>query len=122
MSRQDSQNFLKMSNKEELSKLDILNSQLRVVNAKRRVAGLSEEEREVLELSAVALRDAQRVEIAAIRGEIIEELNESSAKIKGFAKEIRERVAKMNQFAKDVDSVEMVARAVVKVLTAVGKW
>lgn len=107
-----------------MNNIDLLkdiSEQIKEINRKRFVSE-DNQEKEVLDLSLIALKEAERVEVARLSGEIIEKMEEVGAKLKAYAKEIRERVTRMSQFQKDVDSVESVAKGVLRVIDAVLEW
>ncbi|MFA5325529.1 MAG: hypothetical protein WCR82_03960 [Bacteroidales bacterium] len=107
--------------KNELS-LKEIQSAIKNVDKKRQSEDISQDERELMEMSAVALRDAERVAIAKLQKGIIKELEESTVELNKLSKTIRTRVSKMSKVPKALDKVETVIKEVVKILTAVTKW
>ncbi|MCK9625387.1 MAG: hypothetical protein M0R23_02850 [Bacteroidales bacterium] len=92
------------------------------VDEKRQAKDISEDERELMEMSAVALRNAERVAIAKLQKGIIKELEESTVELNKLSKTIRTRVSKMSKVPKALDKVETVIKEVVKILATVAKW
>lgn len=83
---------------------------------------ISDEEREALELSVVALCDAERLVIANMGKQLYEEMANSLTEINNLSKEIRQRVTKMEKTAKSLSSIRNFLSIVVDLLTAIGKW
>lgn len=102
--------------------LKALRISIKEIDVKRRSKYLSDAEREALELTAVALRDAERVAIAKIQKQVIKDMEEKVASLKEQAKVIRARVTKMNQVPKVLDKIETAIKTAVKIITAVAKW
>jgi hypothetical protein len=99
-----------------------LRSSLREIDAKRHDEHLSEAEREVLELTAVALRDAERLAIAKMQKQIIKDMEAKTASLGEQAKIIRAKVTQMNKAPKVLDKIESVIKIAVKIVTAISKW
>ncbi len=99
-----------------------LQQALKEVDARRTAADLSDDQRQLLELSAVALRNAERLAIAALQKKILKDMEAATAQVNALAKQIRARVTKMSKVPKALDKIETVVREVVRVLGAVGKW
>ena len=104
------------------STLKELRASIKDIDAKRRNKNLSDAEREVLELTAIALRDAERVAIAKIQKQFIKEMQERTASLNEQAKTIRAKVTKMNKMPKILNTIESVIKTAVKVIAAVAKW
>jgi predicted ester cyclase len=83
---------------------------------------LTEEQRDTLEMAAVAMRDAERIAIAKVQKQIVDNMAATTAELNGLSKLIRARVKKMNKFPKGVAKVETVLSEVVKILSAVAEW
>jgi len=89
----------------------------------RLVKAMTDAERETLELTAVALRDAERVLIAKIQSQFIKDMTKETASLNEQARIIRERVTKMNKMPnKILDKIETVIKTAVKIVFAVAKW
>ena len=88
----------------------------------RRNKHLSDAEREALELTAVALRDTERVAIAKIQKQLIKDMETKTASLNTQAKVIRSRVTRMNKVPKVLDKIETVIKTAVKIVAAVAKW
>ena len=99
-----------------------LRSSIKDIDTKLRVKNLSGEEREVLELTAVALRDAERVAISKIQKQLIKDMQEKTTSLNEQAKTIRVRVTKMNKVPKILDSIETAIKTAVKIIAAIAKW
>jgi len=102
--------------------LKTLRLSLKEVDTMRRVKEITDAEREVLELSAVALRDAERLLIAKTQNQFIKDIEKETAALTAHARTIRARVTKMNKMPKVLDNIETVLKTVVKILIAVAKW
>ena len=83
---------------------------------------LGVKERGLLELSALALRDAERLAIARLQKEVYKDMEQITARLNQLSKRIRTRVTRMNKVPKALDAIESVVKEVVKILVAVGKW
>ena len=92
------------------------------VDALRRDSNLSDSERETLELTAVALRDAERVAIARIQKQLIKDMESQTANLSAWARVIRARVTKMNKMPKAIDTIETAIKTAVKIVAAIAKW
>lgn len=99
-----------------------LRASLKEVDQKRRDQHLSGSEREALELTAVTLRDAERVAIAKIQKQVIKDMTAKTADLNARAKIIRAKVTQMNRVPKVLDKIESVIKIAVKIVTAVTKW
>jgi hypothetical protein len=88
----------------------------------RRSKHLSEEERETLELTAVTLRDAERLAIAGIQKQLIKDLKERTEDLNEQAKVIRSKVTTMNKVPKVLDTIETAVKTAVKIIVAIAKW
>ena len=92
------------------------------IDRQRLEQDLPPEERDTLELSAVALRDAERLLVAQKQKQLVQQQEALTEEINELARIIRARVTRMNQVPKAVEAVEKVLREVVVVLKALGKW
>jgi uncharacterized membrane protein YqiK len=99
-----------------------LRASLNEVDKKRRDKTLSDAEREALELTAVALREAERVAIAKIQKQVIKEMEAKTAGLNAQASVIRAKVSKMNQVPKVLNKIESIIKTAVKIVTAIAKW
>ena len=99
-----------------------LQESIKAIDIKRSNKDISDAEREVLELTAVALRDAERVAIAAIQKQVIKNMKEKTAALNAQAKVIRAKVTKINKTPKVLDSIESVIKTAVKIVAAIAKW
>lgn len=95
---------------------------LRMADEKRLDLQLTQRQRELLELSALALRDAERLAIARLQKEVYKDMEQIMARLNDLSKRIRTRVTRMNKVPKALDAIETVIKEVVKILVAVGKW
>ena len=99
-----------------------LQASIKAIDEKRSKIEISDSEREVLELTAVALRDAERVAIAAIQKQVIKNMDEKTAALNEQAKVIRAKVTKINKTPKAINSIESVIKTAVKIVAAIAKW
>ncbi|MEN6568911.1 MAG: hypothetical protein ABFC18_02750 [Rikenellaceae bacterium] len=83
---------------------------------------LSKKEREVLELSALALRNAERLTIARLQTKSFKEMEQITAELNRLSKQIRSRVTKMNKLPHTLDKIETLIKSIVKIITEVGRW
>lgn len=95
---------------------------LRMADEKRLDLQLTQRQRELLELSALALRDAERLAIARLQKEVYKDMEQITSRLNDLSKRIRTRVTRMNKVPKALDAIETVIKEVVKILVAVGKW
>mgnify|MGYP006911568056 FL=1 len=110
-----------MMSEDELS-LQEIRVALRMADEKRLDLQLTQRQRELLELSALALRDAERLAIARLQKEVYKDMEQITARLNDLSKRIRTRVTRMNKVPKALDAIETVIKEVVKILVAVGKW
>ena len=99
-----------------------LRDSLKEIDGMRLVKDISDAEREALELTAVALRDAERLAIAVIQKQFIKDMEAQTASLTAQARVIRARVTKMNKMPKVLDKIETVIKTAVKIVIAVAKW
>ena len=100
-----------------------LRASIKEIDAMRRVKDMPDAEREALELTAVALRDAERILIAKMQNQFVKDMEKETASLTAQAKIIRARVTKMNKMPnKILDSVETVIKTAVKIVAAIAKW
>ena len=92
------------------------------VDRERMDLSLGVKERGLLELSALALRDAERLAIALLQKQVYKDMEQVTARLNDLSKRIRTRVTRMNKVPKALDAIETVIKEVVKILVAVGKW
>ncbi len=107
---------------EEEITLKEIREALRMADEKRLDPQLSQKQRELLEQSALALRDAERLAIARLQKEVYKDMEQITARLNDLSKRIRTRVTRMNKVPKALDAIETVIKEVVKILVAVGKW
>ena len=99
-----------------------LQASIKVIDTERRGINLSDIEREALELTSIALRDAERVAIAKIQKLLIKDMQEQTASLNAQAKTIRAKVTKMNRTSKTLDAIESAIKTAVKIVAAIAKW
>ena len=92
------------------------------VDRERMDLSLGVKERGLLELSALALRDAERLAIARLQKEVYKDMEQITARLNDLSKRIRTRVTRMNKVPKALDAIETVIKEVVKILVAAGRW
>ncbi len=107
---------------EEYPALEDIRRSLAEVDKKREDETLSKEECEILELSAVALRDSERLKIVRLQKSAITDMEASVSSINSLAKEIRAKVTRMNKTPKSIDKLESTIKVVVKIVGALAKW
>lgn len=110
-----------IENKEKLTLAEIQQA-IEMVDRQRLDMELGVKERGLLELSALALRDAERLAIARLQQKVYKDMEQVTARLNDLSKRIRTRVTRMNKFPKALDAIESVVKEVVKILVAVGKW
>ena len=103
--------------------LSDLRALIKEIDVMRRVQNMTGDEREALELSAVALRDAERVLIAKMQSQFIKDMEKETASLNEQARTIRARVTKMNKMPnKTLDNIQKIIKIAVKIVIAVAKW
>ncbi|HPW79148.1 MAG TPA: hypothetical protein PK676_07760 [Bacteroidales bacterium] len=111
----------KTTKNEELSLTEIQEA-IAQVDRERMDLSLGMKERGLLELSALALRDAERLTIVRLQKEVYKDMEQTTARLNDLSKRIRTRVTRMNKVPKALDAIEGVIKEVVKILVAVGRW
>ena len=99
-----------------------LRASLQEIDTMRRNKDISDAEREALELTAVALRDAERVAIAIAQKQFIKDMEQQTASLTAQARVIRARVTRINKMPKVLDQIETVIKTAVKIVAAIAKW
>ena len=99
-----------------------LRALLQEIDTMRNVKDITDSERVTLELTAVALRDAERVAIAITQKQFVKDMEIQTASLTAQARVIRARVTQMNKMPKVLDKIESVIKTAVKIVTAVAKW
>ena len=102
--------------------IEEIRNAVRAVDERRRDASLDAKEREVLELSAVTLRKAERVASAALQKQVASELADAVKDLKRQSSLIRARVTRMSKVPKTLDKIESVIGGVVSVLKEISRW
>lgn len=92
------------------------------IDRQRLEQDLPSEERNTLELSAVALRDLERLLIAQKQKQLIKDQEALTEEITELSRIIRARVTRMNSVPKALESVEKIFKEIVLLLKAIGKW
>ncbi len=110
-----------MDDRRELTLAEIQQA-IERVDRQRMDLSLGVKERGLLELSALAMRDAERLAIARLQKEVYKDMEQITARLNDLSKRIRTRVTRMNKVPKALDAIETVIKEVVKILVAVGKW
>lgn len=106
-----------LTDKKTLKTFSEIRSALTEIDHQRKDNTLSETERELLELSAVRLREAERELIEAKEKNITTGLDRSIKNLSSLTKEIRKSVARMNKTVNTLDSIESIIKQLVKILT-----
>jgi len=99
-----------------------IRNQIREIDELRLNPSLSKEEREVLELSAVSLRDAERVASSALQKQFTSDMEGAVKKLKEQSSAIRARISAMNKIPKAMDRIESVIRGVASVMKEIARW
>jgi hypothetical protein len=99
-----------------------LRASLQEIDTMRHIKDMSEEERAALELTAVALRDAERIAIATTQKQFIKDMETQTANLTAQAKVIRARVTQLNKMPKVLNNIESVIKTAVKIVAAIAKW
>jgi len=102
--------------------LDDIRTAIREIDLKRRDETLTAKQREILELSAVVLRDAERVAIIALQKEVIDGLASSVEDLKKRSRSIRARVTRMNKVPKVLDNIEQAMGYAITAMKAISRW
>lgn len=106
-----------LTDKKTLKTFSEIRSALTEIDHQRKDNTLSDTERELLELSAVRLREAERELIEAKEKNITTGLDRSIKNLSALTKEIRKSVARMNKTISTLDSIESIIKQLVKILT-----
>lgn len=104
------------NDQQSLDSLKEIQAAISEVDHKRMEEGLSKDEVKLLEISSVALRDAERLLIAKLQKEIIADLEQKVLSVQKLSRSIRAKVTRMNNAAKSLDKVDNVIKGVVKIL------
>ena len=108
---------------EQTQTLKELRASIKEIDFMRRVKDITDAEREALELTAIALRDAERLLIAKMQNQFIKDMTKETAALTEQAKIIRARVTKINKMPNKVlDKIETVIKTAVKIVVAIAKW
>lgn len=111
-----------MKKEENCLRLEEIRSALAKADAERLSAGVSAQERELMEETCVTLREAERRAIVNAETGLVERFRESAGSVNLQAKRIRALVTKLNKIPKGLDTVESVIKECVKVLRAIAMW
>ena len=114
--------FANMKKEENCLRLEEIRSALAKADAERLSAGVSAQERELMEEACVTLREAERRAIVNAETGLVERFRESAGSVNLQAKRIRALVTKLNKIPKGLDTVESVIKECVKVLRAIAMW
>jgi hypothetical protein len=105
-----------------MTDLNDIRKSIASIDAARNERNLTQYERDALELSAIALRDAERVEITKIQKSITTELSNAVAPLKEHSAKMRDIVTRINKGSKIIDLVEESIRVVANIITAISKY
>lgn len=111
-----------MKKEENCLRLEEIRTALAKADAERLSAGVSAQERELMEEACVTLREAERRAIVNAETGLVERFRESAGSVNLQAKRIRALVTKLNKIPKGLDTVEGVIKECVKVLRAIAMW
>jgi len=112
---------MRQKNNQEERTLAEIQEAIARVDQQRMDPTLGVKERGLLELSALALRDAERLAIARLQEKVYKDMELVTARLNQLSKRIRSRVTRMNKAPKALDVIESVIKEVVKILVAVGR-
>ena len=113
---------MRQKNNQEERTLAEIQEAIARVDQQRMDPTLGVKERGLLELSALALRDAERLAIARLQEKVYKDMELVTARLNQLSKRIRSRVTRMNKAPKAREVIESVIKEVVKILVAVGRW
>jgi hypothetical protein len=113
---------MRQKNNQEERTLAEIQEAIARVDQQRMDPTLGVKERGLLELSALALRDAERLAIARLQEKVYKDMELVTARLNQLSKRIRSRVTRMNKAPKALDVIESVIKEVIKILVAVGRW
>ena len=100
-----------------------IRASLKEIDTMRFLKYITEVEREALELTSVALRDAERVCIAKMQNQLVKDFQAQTASLNEQAKKIRACVTQMNKLPNKVlANIQSVIKTAVKIVAAVAKW
>ena len=105
-----------LGGEENIKTLAQIQKALEAVDCDRTAHGLTDSERELLEDSALALRQAERVLIEQTEKDLLKQLDSVTAHLVEVSRLIRDKVKSINNIAKTLDELE----AVVKYLALIG--
>ena len=92
------------------------------LDKERSIKNITEQERETIELSIIALRQSERTLIEKIRKQVLKDLETETETLKELAALIRSRVTKIGKAPKWLDNVESIIKTTVTLLAIVVKW
>lgn len=112
-----------MSKKEVIdTSFEQIRKALKEVDQARMTDGISKDEKELLEISALALRKSERLLIKKEQKELASMLSAMEDELKALSKDMRTRVANMNKVSKGLDITEKILKEVLRVLKIVEKF
>ncbi len=114
--------MIKKSQSSEIPSLVDIRSAIAEIDKQRVSVSLSAEEREILELAAVAMRNSERLVIEKLQRTVIKDMETNTSSLNILAKKIRNKVSKMNKTPKNLDAIESIIKIVLKIVSAVLKW
>ena len=103
-------------------RLDEITNAIAQADSERMNPDLSPEDREIMELACVTLREAERRAIVNVETGLVESFRESVQGINLQAKELRALVTRMNKIPKSLDITETVIKECIRVLKAIAMW
>ena len=92
------------------------------LDKERSIKNITDQERETIELSIIALRQSERILIEKMRKNVLKELTAETETLKELAALIRSRVTKIGKAPKWLDKVESIIKTTVTLLAIVVKW
>lgn len=98
-----------------------IRSSLAQIDTARRDKTLSDQERELLELSAAALREAELIKIQTIESELLKQLEQSVNNLQLKSREIRARVTSMNKAPRAINAVERALLIITQIVKAAAR-
>ncbi len=108
--------------KRTLDTLEDIRDAIREIDSVRMDSEITDDERRELELTAVALRDTERLLIGSKQKQVVKELEALSMNLKEYTTSIRGRLQKLNRTARVLDKIESVMSHILRISDAVEKW
>lgn len=102
--------------------LSEIRKSIQKIDAQRADRSLTDEQRILLEETAIVLRDSERYAIQVLTKRIGTQLEEQLEPIRERSKEIRECITGMSKVPKAIDAIEQIVAVVVPLLRQISDW